>query len=104
MVVVCFSVVRVSYWRVFICGVCFLMLCVSLWCVFLSGMLWLATNQVWQPRPDGFPANWSLPLPVSQPPAMSPLRGALHTLHSALSSACTQLHFLSATAAQVSQH
>ena len=48
-------------------------------CVFLSGMLWLATNQVWQERPDGFPANWSLPLPLSQPPAMSPLRGALYT-------------------------
>ena len=46
--------------------------CVPQCCVFLSAMLWLATNQVWQPRPDGLPANWSLPLPVSQPPAMSP--------------------------------
>ena len=41
-----------------------------------------------------------LPLPVSQPPAMSPLRGALHSLHSTLCSACTQQHCLCALTSQ----
>ena len=31
MVVVCFSVLCVSYWRVFICAVCFSVVCVSQW-------------------------------------------------------------------------
>ena len=61
--------------------VCFSVVCSSAQCcVLLCTMLWLSTNQVCQPRPDGFPANWSLPI-LSQPPAMSmsPPENALYT-------------------------
>ena len=85
LIVVCFSALCHN-WRLFFSScdlffVCFSVVCSSAQCcVLLCTMLWLSTNQVCQPRPDGFPANWSLPI-LSQPPAMSmsPPENALYT-------------------------
>ena len=85
LIVVCFSALCHN-WRLFFSScdlffVCFSVVCFSAQCcVLLCTMLWLSTNQVCQPRPDGFPANWSLPI-LSQPPAMSmsPPENALYT-------------------------
>ena len=109
LIVVCFSALCHN-WRLFFSS-CDLFLCASRLfaqcCVLLCTMLWLSTNQVCQPRPDGFPANWSLPRErhstnyhtsqyhrtpqcmtassttlvtprTSQPSALSPLRRVLH--------------------------